>query len=407
MSELVNETFETKIQNESPYILNEDLQVIKSFDELNLKNDLLKGIYSYGYVLPSPIQEIAIKPMIEKRDMIAQSQSGTGKTATFIIGMLQNIDISENKTQAVIISHTRELAIQTHNVLKNLSNYLKDITYSLCIGGSRKNKFINKSDNSHIIVGTPGRLCDLIGKKLINTSNVKIVIIDEADEVLSFSFQEQVKEVMNTINKDAQLCLFSATLPDELFELTDHLTNNPVKILLNEDNITLDGIKQYYINVQRDNWKYDTLVDLYSCISIGQSIIYINNKNKADWLVEQLIENNFSPATIHSSMNQMERQNIMERFRNGDIRVLIATDVIARGIDVQQVSVVINYDMPKETETYIHRIGRSGRFGRKGLAINLINNKQLGMIKYLENMYNTNIECLPSNIKQIIEDDLE
>jgi superfamily II DNA/RNA helicase len=407
MGELVNETFETKIQNESPYILNEDLEVIKSFDGFNLKNDLLKGIYSYGYVLPSPIQEIAIKPMIEKRDIIAQSQSGTGKTATFIIGMLQNIDITKNNTQSIIISHTRELAIQTYNVLKIISNYMKDISYSLCIGGSRKNKFINKTDNSHIIVGTPGRLCDLIGKKIINTSNINIVIIDEADEVLSLSFQDQVKEVMNNINKEAQLCLFSATLPDELFELIDNLTVNPVKILLNEDNITLDGIKQYYINVQRDNWKYDTLVDLYSCISIGQSIIYINNKNKADWLVEQLTENNFSPATIHSSMNQQERQNIMERFRAGDIRVLIATDVIARGIDVQQVSVVINYDMPKETETYIHRIGRSGRFGRKGLAINLITNKQMGMIKYLENMYNTNIDCLPNNIKQLIEDDLE
>ena len=283
---------------------------------------------------------------------------------------------------------------------------MNDISYSLCIGGS-KNKFINKTDNSHIIVGTPGRLCDLIGKKLINSSNVNLMIIDEADEILSFSFQDQVKEIISTIPKDAQLCLFSATLPDELFELTDKLTNNPVKILLNEDNITLEGIKQYYINVQKDNWKYDTLVDLYGCISIGQSIIYINNKNKADWLVEELIQNNFSPATIHSNMNQQERQQIMERFRGGDIRVLIATDVIARGIDVQQVSVVINYDMPKESETYIHRIGRSGRFGRKGLAINLVNSKQVGMIKYLEKMYNTNIEPLPNNLKQLIEEELE
>ena len=407
MGELVNETFQQQKENDSPYILNEELEFSKSFDDLNLKSELLKGIFSYGYIVPSPIQELAIKPIMNGRDMIAQSQSGTGKTATFIIGMLEKIDLTKNETQAIIISHTRELAIQTHNVLKHLSSYMNDISYSLCIGGSKKNKFINKTDNSHIIVGTPGRLCDLIGKKLINSSNVNLMIIDEADEILSFSFQDQVREIISTIPKDAQLCLFSATLPDELFELTDKLTNNPVKILLNEDNITLEGIKQYYINVQKDNWKYDTLVDLYGCISIGQSIIYINNKNKADWLVEELIQNNFSPATIHSNMTQQERQQIMERFRGGDIRVLIATDVIARGIDVQQVSVVINYDMPKETETYIHRIGRSGRFGRKGLAINLVNSKQVSMIKYLEKMYNTSIEPLPNNLKQLIEEELE
>lgn len=407
-----SEDFNIKNENEdndNPYITNEDLKLYKKFDDedLNLRPELLKGIYSYGYEIPSPIQKIAIKPMVDGKDVIAQSQSGTGKTATFIIGILQNIDLMREETQAIIICHTRELAIQTHNVLKGLSKYLENISYSLCIGGSRKNKFINKKDNSHIIVGTPGRLCDLMGKKLISGEKITKIVIDEADEVLSFSFQTQVKEILNTMPEDAQLCLFSATMPDELFELTDKLTVNPVKILLNEDNITLDGIKQYYVNVQKDNWKYDTLVELYGCVSIGQSIIYINNKGKADWLVEQLIENNFSPASFHSNMTQQERQDIMTNFRNGNIRVLVATDVIARGIDVQQVSVVINYDMPKESETYIHRIGRSGRFGRKGLAINLINNKQMSMIRHLEKMYNTKIEALPNNLKKLVEEDLE
>ena len=400
------ENFSGKGEQSHQYITNEDLGLIKRFDDntLDLKKELLKGIYSYGYEIPSPIQEIAIKPFTEGRDLVAQSQSGTGKTATFIIGLLQRINFDINDTQAIIISHTRELAIQTHEVLKGLTKYIDNLNFSLCIGGSKKNKFINQTYNSQIIVGTPGRLSDLLGKKLIKGDKVNVIVIDEADEVLSLSFQEQIKDILRNLNEKAQLCLFSATLPEDLFQLTDTLMNNPVKILLNEDKITLEGIKQYYVNVQRENWKYDTLVDLYTCISIGQSIIYTNHKGKAEWLVEQLTQNNFSPASLHSNMSQQERQDIMRNFRNGNIRVLIATDVIARGIDVQQVSVVINYDLPKESETYIHRIGRSGRFGRKGLAINLVVGKQMGFIKNLENMYSTEINPLPSNISELLED---
>ena len=340
--------------------------------------------------------------MKDGRDLIAQSQSGTGKTATFVIGSIERVDLELKETQIIIVSPTRELAIQTGEVFNKLTKFITNINFSMCIGGSKKNKFMHAGDNNHVIIGTPGRISDLLNKKLILSNNIKMIIIDEADEVLSYSFKDQLGKIFDVIPKDAQVCLFSATMPHEIFQITDKIMNNPVKILVRDEELTLDGISQYYVNVNDDRWKYETLCEIYSNMSIGQAIIYCNRKNLAEELANQLVSNDYTATTIHGNMLQQDRQNVMSEFRTGKIRMLIATDIIARGIDVQQVSLVINYEMPREYETYIHRIGRSGRFGRKGLAINFVSKKDKYHINSLESFYNTTINELPSDLEKVV-----
>ena len=375
------------------YVISEDVKKFDTFDDILDNENILRGIYSYGFEKPSPIQKIAIRPIIDKRDIIAQSHSGTGKTATFMIGLLNNIDIKLKKTQAIIVAPTRELANQIYNVFENIGDYT-DITGTICIGGSLRNKYSYYEEmNQNVIIGTPGRISDLIGKKIISCENVKILIIDEADDVLSSSFQKQVIKIFQGIPDKSQICLFSATIPDEMFALTDKILNNPLKILVKDEELNLEGIKQYYVYLgNEEQYKFDTLCDLYDRISIGQAMVYCNKRYRVEELSVRLRENNFSVSQIHGDMQQKERQNVMRQFRKGDTRILVSTDVLSRGIDVQQVSLVINYDMPKDPETYIHRIGRSGRYGRKGVAINFITNRDYSKIRSIEDIYKIKIE---------------
>ena len=386
------------------YIINEKINKYKSFDDIELKDNILRGIYGYGFENPSPIQKLAIKPMIEGRDMIIQSHSGTGKTGTFIIGILSNIDESYKGTQAIVIAPTRELANQIFNVYKNLSRYCK-ISGNLCIGGTLQNRYnYNESNNEQIIIGTPGRISDLIGRGIIKSDKIKMVVIDEADDVLSSSFKRQNEKIFDSVSNMAQICLFSATIPDEMFGLTDKILNKPLKILVKEEELTLDGIKQYYVYIgNNDRYKFETLCDLYNRISVGQTMIYCNKRYIVEELSEKFKSLNFSVSQSHGEMRQKERQNVMKDFRSGKSRILISTDVLSRGIDVQQVSLVINYDVPRDTDTYLHRIGRSGRYGRKGVAINLITDRDTTKIRNIESVYKIKIEELPSNIEDIIK----
>jgi len=391
------------------YLLSEKLDSIESFDDMDIKENILRGIYGFGFEEPSQIQKFAIKPFVSGRDMIIQSQSGTGKTATFMISILNRIDENLKQTQAVIIAPTRELANQIYNVYKNISNYTK-ITGYFCIGGSLVNKYnYNEEINHHIIIGTPGRISDLIGKNIIKTDSIKMLVIDEADDVLSISFQKQINKIFDKFVSDGnkeqmQLCLFSATIPNEIFVLTDKLLVNPLKILVKDEELSLKGIKQYKIYLgNSDEYKYDTLCDLYNRFSIGQAMIYCNKKYVVDDLTNKLKDNNFSVSQIHGDMQQKERQTVMKQFRDGITRILISTDVLARGIDVQQVSLVINYDIPKEPETYIHRIGRSGRYGRKGIVINFETNRDRNNLNNIESTYGVKIEHLPSDIEKLIK----
>ena len=373
-----------------------------SFDELGINENLLRGIYGYGFEKPSIIQNKAIPVLISGKDVIAQAQSGTGKTGAFSIGSLSRIDTSVKQTQLIVLSPTRELAEQIFNVMKELSSYT-DISFCKVVGGTRVSDCISdlRSD-PQVIVGTPGRIIDMISKRHIFTDKLKMVVIDEADEMLSQGFQEMIHTIFVSIPRETQVALFSATFPDELLEITNKFMNEPERILVKKEQLTLEGIQQFYINVKHNNWKYDVLTDIYNTINIAQCIIYINSKNKLNQVYQSLTSDNFPVGMIHGNLMTNERETIMNQFRQGEIRILLSTDLLSRGIDIQQLSLVINYDLPIQKETYIHRIGRSGRYGRKGVAINFVTDRDLQDLEELKNFYNTNIEEMPQNIGDII-----
>lgn len=375
---------------------------IKRFDELDIDESILRGVYSMGFEYPSAIQRIAIKPMLEDQDLIAQAQSGTGKTATFLIASLNKIDKNINKPQVLVLCPNRELAHQIYYNLEGIGQYYK-ISTALIMGGTLvEDNFKTLDKGVQFIVGTPGRVYDMMKRYVLKTSDLKCFIMDEADEMLSKGFKDQVYEIFQFIPKKAQICIFSATMPNAALELTEKFMKNPNKLLVKSDEITLEGIRQFYLGVEQENWKTATLFDLYENLSLKQTIIFCNSKRKAEWLKDTLTEENFTVSCIHSDLPQVVRDKTMKNFRTGNSRVLIATDVIARGIDIQQVEIVINFDIPRETETYIHRIGRSGRFGRKGLAINFVTDKEFNHLEKIQQFYHTNIEPLPENIKDLI-----
>lgn len=379
-----------------------ELTVYKDFDSMGLKEDLLRGIYGYGYEGPSSIQQRAIKPLIDKKDIVAQSQSGTGKTATFLIGALQTIDKELLKPQVLILAPNRELASQIFNVMESLNAYMK-LSGALIMGGTNVDDNFKILDKGvHIIVGTPGRVFDMIKRYVLKTDRIHSFIMDEADEMLSRGFKDQIYEIFQYIPKESQICLFSATMPTQALELTRKFMQNPLRILVKKEQLTLEGIKQYYLGVESEMWKLATLSDLYDKLAISQSIIFANSRRKAEYIREQLKELNHTVDCIHGEMPQSERDQIMSNFRKGNSRILITTDIIARGIDVQQVSIVINYDVPRFREIYIHRIGRSGRYGRKGIAINFCTEKEYQHLQSIIEFYQTEMEALPENIKELL-----
>ena len=379
-----------------------DLQKYETFDDMDLKEDILRGIYSYGFEVPSSIQQIAIKPLIEGKDLIAQAQSGTGKTATFTIGALEKIDKSIMKPQVLILAPNRELAMQIYKVFESLNTF-HEVKGGLIMGGTDlRDNFKLLDEGIQYIVGTPGRIFDMLKRYALITDEIKLFILDEADEMLSRGFKEQVYEIFQYITKECQVCLFSATMPDIALDISRKFMRDPIRILIDKENLTLEGIKQYYLGVEQENWKLATLFDLYEKLSISQSIIFVNSKRKADFLKDQLEENDYTVDCIHGDLTQKDRNDIMQSFRNGNSRILITTDIIARGIDVQTVSIVINYDIPRYREVYIHRIGRSGRFGRKGIAINFVTEREYNNLKEIQDFYKTEIVPLPENIKDLI-----
>jgi ATP-dependent RNA helicase len=348
------------------------IEVLPSFEAMGLKEDLLKGIFAYGFERPSAIQQRAIKPIVQGRDVIAQSQSGTGKTAVFSISILQVLNTTTNEVQALTLSPTRELAEQTQKVLLALGDFM-NVQCHCCIGGQSISEDIRRLDfGVQVVTGTPGRVYDMINRRNLRTKNIKMLIIDEADEMLSKGFKEQIYDIYRHLPPSTQVVLLSATLPQEVLDMTTKFMNEPVRVLVKRDELTLEGIKQFFVAVEREEWKLDTLCDLYDTLTITQAVIFCNTKKKVDWLAEQMRNKNFTVSAMHGDMPQRERDAIMEQFRSGASRVLIATDIWGRGIDVQQVSLVINYDLPNNRELYIHRIGRSGRFGRKGVTINFV-----------------------------------
>lgn len=374
---------------------------VESFDDLGLKEELLRGIYGYGFEKPSVIQQKGILPVLKKKDTIAQAQSGTGKTGAFAIGILQSVDPNSSDTQALVLAPTRELAQQIQRVMMCLGEYLKIVVYS-CTGGTNIQEDKRRlKEGVHVVVGTPGRVHDMMKKEFLRAEHLKLIVLDEADEMLGRGFKDQIHEIFKLIPSDIQVALFSATMPIEILKISEKFMRDPAKILVKNEELTLDGIKQFYIALEQEDWKFETLVELYNNMEIQQCIIYCNTKARVDDITKKLKEKNFTVSSMHGDMKQEDRDLIMKEFRTGCSRVLITTDLLARGIDVQQVSLVINYDLPKEKEKYIHRIGRSGRFGRKGVAINFVGPSDYKFIQEIEKFYNTQIEEMPLDVTDL------
>ena len=378
---------------------------INSWDELEIHVDILRGIFAYGFEKPSPIQQKAILPIINGKDIIAQAQSGTGKTAAFTIGSLARINMEENTTQILVLSPTRELTIQTAKVMSGVGSMMENskkehLRVQTLFGGSviEEGSGFSSKNIPHIICGCPGRVNDMLRRDRISGRDIKLVILDEADEMLSSGFKEQVYNIFQYFNSDIQVALFSATLPQTVYPITDKIMRNPIKISVKADMLTLEGIGQFYVAVEDDRQKYATLKHLFSFLSVSQCIIYCNSVKRVADLYDAMREDEFPVCCIHSNMDKSARENAFNEFRSGKSRVMISSNVTARGIDIQQVSIVINFDLPKCVHTYLHRIGRSGRWGRKGVGINFITRRDTMKMKEIEEHYSTEIRELPSDL---------
>ena len=371
----------------------------KTWDDLNLKTEVLRGVYSYGFEHPSPIQRKAIGPIMKGRDIIAQAQSGTGKTGAFSISAQNIINTDKKYTQVIILGPTRELARQIYEFNASIGKHLRDLRIKLLIGGIDSEIDIEEMKNNvpHIVIGTPGRVHDMIRRNHINTNNIRLIILDEADEMLSQGFKEQIYRIFQYLPKKVQVALFSASIPEELNLLTSKFLRDPQEILIKKDMLTLEGISQYYIAIESDQQKYLTLKDLYMKISVSQCIIYCNSVKRVSDLYEAMAEDEFPVGRIHSSMEKEDRERSYSEFKNGKTRVLISSNLTARGIDIQQVSTIINFDLPRDVHTYLHRIGRSGRWGRKGVSINFATRFDFKRLKEFEEYYSTQILELPES----------
>jgi len=383
--------------------VNAEVKLFDSFDIMGLPDKLLRGIYSYGFEKPSKIQQLAIVPIKDKNDILAQAQSGTGKTGAFTIGSMANSDVNLQRPQILILVPTQELAKQIYEVGKNIGSFLPVSCYC-ATGGTPIREDIKAIENgAQFIVGTPGRIYDLMNRNILRTESIKTLILDEADQMLEDRFYKQVMCILEIgFPKTTHVALFSATMPQEVIDVANKLLSNPVRILLPPEEVSLSGIKQYYVDTEKEDWKYEALCDMYKQLNINQALIYCNKRQKAEWLADKLSTDGYPLLCIHGEMENNERRRRMEEFRSGKVRVLISTDLLARGIDVQQVSLVINFELPMNRENYIHRIGRSGRFGKKGVSINLICESDKKMKEEIEKHYGTIMQELPFDLGSIV-----
>ena len=380
-----------------------DYETWDEIEELQERTDILRGIYSYGFEKPSPIQKRAIKPLMMGYDIIAQAQSGTGKTGCFAVGTLYRIDPTLNAIQAMILAPTRELSRQISSVISAISSQIEGFRSYLLVGGTSTE--VDKENLyhtiHHVVIGCPGRVHDMLRRKYIDPRKIRLIVLDEADEMLSQGFKEQVYNIFQFLPVDVQVGLFSATMPTELHGLTEKFMRDPVKILVKSEMLSLEGISQYYVALEDDGVKYATLKDLYGRISMSQCIIYCNSVKKVSDLQEAMAADGYPACCIHSNMDKQERVDSYNNFKTGKYRVLISSNVTARGIDIQQVSTVINFDIPRDVFTYLHRIGRSGRWGRKGLGINFVTRRDMYKLREIKDHYACEINELPGNLNNL------
>ncbi len=374
------------------------METFEKFDDMGLPEKLLRGIYNHGFDKPSPIQQKAIVPLVNGRNMIGQAKSGSGKTGAFSIGLLARIDPTIFECQALVLVPTRELAIQIHKIIGQIGEYLKIVVH-LSVGKTDYREDIRQIRRGvHVVVGTPGRTYDMLSRNdVLDGKKIKILIVDEADELISQdSFGQEVYDIMQKLRKDVQIGLFSATFPNEMLKMVEFI-EDPVKILIEIEELKLNGINQFYIDVERNEYKLQTILDLYKDFSFRSVILFCNSQKMVDELKYDMTERDFSISAIHSAYDAKTRKEIMEDFYNGKSRVLITTDLLARGIDVVSISLVINVDLPNQLDLYQHRVFRSSRQGKVGCAINLVTKRDMQTLHDIEKYYNIEIEPLPQD----------
>lgn len=372
-----------------------EVVAVTSFDDMALDDKLLHGIYSKGFERPSPIQQKAILPMKNGRDIIAQAQSGTGKTGAFVVGALARFQKGHGGPSVLALEPTRELARQTADCFAEIGKYI-DLRVCLCIGGTAMQRAdVKRAD---IIVGTPGRILDLVRRGWLSLAHVRTLILDEADEMLSYGFVDDMRTIINDVPVDAQVAVFSATFTPEDLAITRKFAPTALHVLAKNEALTLEGIDQFHVAVEREGDKLDVLLDLFADLSVGQSIVFCNTRARVEQICQELERHDFTPVPMHADMSQAERTDALDKLRSGRGRVLVSSNVMARGIDVTGISCVFNYELPRDTATYLHRIGRAGRFGKKGVAISLVDARDVRQLRAIEAHYHTVIRELPADV---------
>lgn len=408
-AKLVPSTKEVEVQRKDP---SSPLYSVKSFEELPLKDALRRGVYGMGFNSPSKIQETALPMLLADppNNMIAQSQSGTGKTAAFVLTMLSRVNPGENFPQVICLSPTMELARQTGDVAEKMGKYCPEIKIAYAIRGQRLGR--GEKVSSHIIIGTPGTLLDWILKfRAFDPRKIKVFVLDEADVMIDTQgHKDQSIRIHKLLPKVCQMLLFSATYDDEVMKFAESIISDPIIIRLRREEESLENIRQFYVICGGMEEKFGALCNMYGVLSVGQCIVFCHTRKAASWLTEKMSKEGHSVALLSGEITVEQRIAVLNRFRDGKEKLLITTNVSARGIDIEQVSIVVNFDLPVDVfgrpdfETYLHRIGRTGRFGRYGLAVNFINEgRDLPMLKRIEEHFGRPIEQLNTNDADALE----
>ena len=361
------------------------------FEEMGLSEEIQKAVRYMGFEEASPIQAKAIPAMISGIDLIGQAQTGTGKTAAFGIPILEKVDPKLKKLQAIVLCPTRELAIQVADEIRNLSRYMHGIKVLPIYGGQDIVKQIRSlKSGTQIVIGTPGRVMDHMRRKTMKLDFVHTVVLDEADEMLNMGFREDIEFVLSGVPEERQTVLFSATMPKPIMEITKKFQNNAKVIKVTKKELTVPNIEQYYYDVKPKK-KEEVLSRLLDIYSPRLSVVFCNTKKQVDLLVNALLGRGYFAAGLHGDMKQEQRDRVMQGFRTGKTEILVATDVAARGIDVDEVEAVFNYDLPQDDEYYVHRIGRTGRAGREGRAFSFVSGKEVYKLKEIQRYCKTKI----------------
>lgn len=371
-------------------------ETIDDFEQMDFLNiELFQGIHEYGFKYPSAIQSKTIHIINSGCDLIAQSQSGSGKTGAFAIGSLSRVNPRDRYPQVLMVANTRVLALQIHMVVQNISKYM-GIDVVACVGGGKGyNTSPNNFRNAHVLVGTPGKINELLSKGIIDGRQIKILIMDETDVLLKDDFQPQIINIISSVGNKTQICIFSATFTKETLLLTEKFLRDPYRVTVVNEQLSVKDIVQYQIRVGYEENKFRTLLDLFTKLAYNQMIIFVRSVRAAENLRNWLMDKEHQAGLVHGKMESTERENVLKEFRLSHFKILIATDLMCRGIDIDDLRLVINYDMPDDKATYLHRVGRSGRYGGKGVAINFCTHNDAINVEAIKREYKISIEDMP------------